>query len=64
MPEMIKRSKEEYVDFLSRLSLMKHEAATLGLWEAHHAIDDAQSKAGWQVAKLLEEEMDNDDNQV
>jgi len=41
-------------DFLSRLALMADEANRLGMWKSGHAINDALSVAGFEVADLMQ----------
>jgi len=44
---------EKQRGFIVRLSMMKHEAHALGLYETGHAIDDALQKVGFEVERVI-----------
>lgn len=45
--------REAIDDFISRLSLMKHEACKLGLYQTHQAMEIPVTKVGYELAELL-----------
>jgi len=52
--ELKEKRERQMKEFLAKISLLKHEAGELKLWKSLHALDDAQNKAGWEVAEILE----------
>lgn len=43
--------------FIKKLVDMQSEVYRLGLLESAHALNDAMNKAGWQMAREMEEQL-------
>lgn len=47
---------EDLKGFASDVMLMKHRAATLGLWKTMHALEPATQAVGYEIAEILDGE--------
>ena len=45
-------TEEQWKDFIAELLDVKQMAANLGLWQTYHLLDEAASKAGWEMADI------------